>query len=141
MPNPAKKRRIQYSTVAEPVSHPPRFSASSAQQDSVRTPVASRGANPSERGVVGIGAPPADEPMVSHGFTRGDSTGTKDVEAGALAGPPVTLSSARHPSPLPVEQRLGVSPRENSPMAESPAKAHAEVTRALNNDGLRFVWS
>lgn len=79
--------------------------------------------------------------MASHGFTRGDSAGMKAAEAGALAEPPVTLSSARHASPLPVEQRLGVSPRENSPMAESPANAHAEVTRALNNDGLRFVCS
>lgn len=79
--------------------------------------------------------------MVSNGFTRGDGEVARATEAGALAEPSVTLSSARHPSPLPVEQRLGVSPREDSPMGESPVKAQAEVTRALNNDGLRFVCS
>lgn len=86
--------------------------------------------------------------MVPNGFSqRGGSTAaTKAAQAaeateegGAMEPPAVLLSSARHPSPLPADQRLGVSPREDSPTGESPAEAHEGVMRALNNEGLRCV--
>lgn len=54
--------------------------------------------------------------------------------AAAAAGP---NSRNLCPSPLPLEQRLGVSPHEEG--SPGDADVAGEVGRALNNDGRRCV--
>lgn len=77
-------------------------------------------------------------PVVGVGVAAVGAAG--GVAPGAAAAAAVGPNSRNHcPSPLPLDERLGVSPHEEgSPLPDlGDADAAAEVRRALNNDGRR----